>query len=238
MTEPEDVWHRVEENERIARQYLSEHEPHYTKPHSGQSPTHRRYDDTEVINLTGWRRVRVIAALITAALGSIVVVLALLPGGPYLPDGIEFVPFAMVFPLFGWAVIERAKSQSARRRTQPRQKWYEVGMTSNEQAKRWWDRMLAQAHKYRVLLAIGIPVLILLWILTLISIVSIQGQPVHSGNTYYPDDHGSHIPVNKAGYEAAIAKQQTIFAAGGTMFLLVSIGMTVTFDPKQTSVPA
>ena len=110
-------------------------------------------------------------------------------------------------------------------------------MTSNEEANRGWGRMLAHAHKYRVFLVIGIPVVILLWILMLISIVSIQGQPVHAGTEYYLDDHGSHIPVTKAGYEAAIAKQQTIFAAGGAMFLLVSIGLTVTFDPKQTSVP-
>ncbi len=111
-------------------------------------------------------------------------------------------------------------------------------MTSNEQANRGWDRMLAHAHKYRVFLVIAIPVLILLWILMLISIVSIRGQPVHADNTYYLDDHGSHIPVTKAGYEAAIARQQTIFAAGGAMFLLVSIGLTVPLDPKQTFVSA
>jgi hypothetical protein len=162
-----------------------------------------------------------------------VVVLALLPGGPYLPDGVEFIPFVLAFPLFGWAVIERAQSQTPRQRVQPRQKWYEVGITSNEEANRGWERIWGEVHKYRVYLAIGIPLLVLLWILTMISIVSIQGQPVHSGDRYYLDDHGSHIPVTKAGYEAAFAKQQTIFAAIGTMFLLVSVGMTVTYDPKQ-----
>lgn len=203
-----------------------------------QRPTDGRVEVPEAINLTGWRRARVIAALLGAALGFFVVVLALLPGGPYLPDGVEFIPFVMVFPLFGWAVIERSQSQTARRRTRPGQKWYEVGMTSNEQANRGWDRMLAHADKYRVFLVIAIPVLILLWILMLISIVSIRGQPVHADNTYYLDDHGSHIPVTKAGYEAAIARQQTIFAAGGAMFLLVSIGLTVPLDPKQTFVSA
>lgn len=229
--EPEDVWSQVEANERIARQYLTDREPRYATAKSGKTNPDRQYDDVE-ITLTGLRRIRVIVALLGAALGLIVVALALLPGAPYLPDGIEFIPFGLAFPLFGWAVIERAMSQAARRNIQPRGKWYEVGMTSNEEAKRGWHLTKALAHKYRVILAIGIPALILLWILALISIVSIQGQPVHAGNKYYLDDHGSQIPVTKAGYEAAVAKQQTIFAAGGTMFLLVSVALTMTFDPK------
>jgi hypothetical protein len=176
-------------------------------------------------------------ALLGAAFGLIVIVLALLPGAPYLPDGVEFIPFGLAFPLFGWAVIERATFQAARRSSQPRRKCYETGMISNVEAKRGWQLTMALVHKYRVILAIGIPALILIWILALISIVSIQGQPVHAGNRYYLDDHGSEIPVTKAGYEAAVAKQQTIFAAGGTMFLLVSVGLTVTFDPKHTPTP-
>jgi len=184
--------------------------------------------------ITGWRRVRVVAGLIGAAFGFVVVVLSLLPGAPYLPDGVEFIPFVMVFPLFGWAVIERAQDQTARRKGQPRQKWYERGMTTNEEANRGWDQMWAQAHKYRVGLAIAIPVVILMWILMMFSIVSIQGQPVHAGNQYYLDDHGSHIPVTEAGYEDAVAKQQRIFSAGGTAFLIVALGMTLTFDPKKS----
>jgi hypothetical protein len=185
--------------------------------------------------LTGWRKARVVVALIAAALGFIVVVLALLPGAPYLPDGVEFIPFVLAFPLFGWAVIERATDQAAQRSGKPRQKWYEVGMTTNEEANRGWEPMWAQVHKYRVYLAIGIPVLIVMWILMTFSIGSIQGQPVHAGNQYYLDDHGYHIPVTEAGYENAVAKQETIFAAGGTMFLLVSVGLTATFNPKQPS---
>lgn len=186
--------------------------------------------DTE---LSGWRRVRVVAALAGAAFGFLVVVLALLPGAPYLPDGFEFIPFLMLFPLFGWAVIERARDQAARQRGKPRQKWYERGMTTNEEANRSWDRMRQQAHKYRVLLAIGVPVLIVTWVLALYFIISIGGQPEHVGNRYYLDDHGSHIPVTKAGYENAVAKQELIFAAAGTMFLLGSAGLTLSFSPKE-----
>lgn len=185
--------------------------------------------------ITGWRGVRVVAALSGAAFGFVVVVLSLVPGGPYLPDGVEFIPFVMIFPLFGWAVIERAQDQAARRKGQPSQKWYERGMTTNREANRGWDQIWAQAHKYRVGLAIAIPVVILMWILMMFSIVSIQGQPVHAGSQYYldGDDHGSHIPVTQAGYEDAVAKQQRIFAAGGTAFLIVALGMTLTFNPRR-----
>ena len=72
-----------------------------------------------------------------------------------------------------------------------------------------------------------------MWILMMVSIVSIQGQPVHAGGQYYLDDHGSHIPVTQAGYEDAVAKQQRIFAAGGTAFLIVALGMTLTFNPRR-----
>lgn len=109
--------------------------------------------------ITGRRRVRVVAALSGAAFGFVVVVLSLVPGGPYLPDGVEFIPFVMIFPLFGWAVIERAQDQAARRKKgQPSQKWYERGMTTNREANRGWDQIWEQAHKYRVALAIAIPV--------------------------------------------------------------------------------
>ena len=113
-----------------------------------------RIMDTE---LSGWRRVRVVAALIGAAFGPVMVVLAVLPGAPYLPDGLEFIPFVMIFPLFGWAVIERALDQAARRKGQPRQKWYERGMTSNVEAKKAWNDMWLQVRKYRVCWSSGSP---------------------------------------------------------------------------------
>jgi hypothetical protein len=187
--------------------------------------------DTE---LSGWRRVRVVAALIGALFGFVIVVLAVLPGAPYLPDGLEFIPFIMIFPLFGWAVIERALDQASRRKGQPRQKWYERGMTSNAEAKRAWNDMWVQVRKYRVILVIGIPVLIVMWVLMGYSIVSIQGQPERVGNHSYLNDHGSEIPVTQAGYENAVAKQELIFAAAGTMFLVVSAALTLTFDPNRS----
>ena len=66
----------------------------------------------------GWRRARVIVALVGAAFG-VVVLLSLLPGAPYLPGGIQFIPFVLAFPCFGWAIIELSQAQSARRRSQP-----------------------------------------------------------------------------------------------------------------------
>jgi hypothetical protein len=190
-----------------------------------------RLMDTE---LTRWRRIRVVAALIGAVLGALVVVLAVLPGTPYLPDGVEFIPFVMAFPLFGWAVIERAQTR-ARRKGNSLQERNELWSTSNDEANRAWAQLFKQAYRYRVLLIIGIPLVIVMWALMLYSVTSLQGQPEHVGNHYFLTDHGSEITVNKAGYASAIAKQQLLFAAGGSMFLIVSAGMTLTFDPKRGS---
>jgi hypothetical protein len=192
------------------------------------------------MGLHGWRLFRVVVALVGAVFGFVVLLLSLLPGAPYLPDGMEFIPFVMAFPLFGWAVIERAQTRAKSQATakdQLRQKWYERGMTSNEEANRSWTELGVQIHRYRVILAIGIPVIILMWILGLFSIVSLHGQPVHSGNQYYLDDHGSHIPVTKSEYEHAVAQQERIFAAGGTGFLIVAAGLTLSFDPKSGTDP-
>lgn len=181
------------------------------------------------------RRIRVVSALVAAGFGLLIVVQSLLPGAPYLPDGVEFIPFVLAFPLFGWALIERAQLQVARERGQPRKKWYEQGMRSTKELNRSWAYFGSQTHKYRVQLAVAVPVVALMWIIGVISIASSQGQPVHSGNRYYLDDHGSHVSVSRAGYENAIANQERLFAAGGTGFLVVAAAMTMTFDPKKSN---
>jgi hypothetical protein len=183
--------------------------------------------------LTGWRRVRVIGALGGATFGLLVVLLSFLPGAPLLPNGVQFIPFVMVFPIFGWAVIERAQQQARSRASLPGQKWYERGMTTNTEANRGWTQMLVKFHKYRAFLVIGVSVVILMWIVMMISIVTLPGQPERAGNRYYLDDHGSHVPVTKAGYESAVAKGERMFAAGATAFLVIAAGMTLTYDPKK-----
>ena len=181
----------------------------------------------------GWRRARVIVALVGAAFGVVVVLLSFLPGASYLPDGIQFIPFILAFPCFGWAIIEVSQAQSARRRSQPGQKWYQRGATAYQEGARIWADVWANLRRYQGLLAVVIPLIIGLWLVMMFSITSSQGQPEHDGNHYYLDDHGSHIPVTKAGYEYAVAVGERGFAAAGTLFLLMSVGITLGFDPKQ-----
>jgi hypothetical protein len=162
------------------------------------------------------RNLRVVACLSGAALGLVVIVTALIPGGHHLPEGIEFIPFVIAFPLFGWAIVERR-------------------MGASRNAKPTWPQLGAELSKYRNQLAVVIPLLIVLWAIAIFSIVSLRGQPVHAGDRYYLDDHGSLIPVSQTGYEEATAKQQRIFAAGGTAVLIIAGGLTLTFDPTRRS---
>ena len=177
---------------------------------------------------------RVGVALCGALFGFVVVALSLLPGAPYLPDGVEFIPFALIFPLFGWAVIERSLVKAARLRKQPRRKWYEQAIRSNKDMNESWSDFGSQLLKYRSPLAIAVPLVALMWIVGFISIISSQGQPEHSGDHYYLDDHGTHIVVTRSGYERAIAQQERIFAAGGTTFLIVAAAMTLSFTPEKS----
>jgi hypothetical protein len=63
------------------------------------------------------------------------------------------------------------------------------------------------------------------------SVVTLRGQPTHDQAGYYLNDHGNRIPVTRSGYDAAVAKQDRLFAAGATVFLLGACGMTM-YQPK------
>lgn len=169
-------------------------------------------------------------AIAGAAMGLVIVLSTFLPGAPYVPEAVSFVPFVLVFSLFGWAVIERATSAQRK----PRQKWNQNPDMTNADYNRAWAALGQSVHRYRVVLAIAVPVVILLWATMMISITSLQGQPIHAGNVYFLDDHGSHIPVSQASYEAAVAQEERIFPAGGTIFLIVAAFMSGLFDPDRT----
>lgn len=61
-----------------------------------------------------YRNVRVAACSVGVVAGLFLVALSLLPGKPIYPGSLVAVLFVAVFPLFGWAVIERAVAQSRR----------------------------------------------------------------------------------------------------------------------------
>ena len=50
---------------------------------------------------------RTMLAIAGAAMGLVIVLSTFLPGAPYVPEAVSLLPFVLVFPLFGWAVIER-----------------------------------------------------------------------------------------------------------------------------------
>jgi hypothetical protein len=169
-----------------------------------------------------YRTARVVACSIGVAAGLVLVALSFLPGKPVYPGGLVAVLFVAVFPLFGWAVIERAGAQFGR----PRRRWNDFSGLSNAYYNQMWANLFAAARRYRRLLAVAVPLVVVLWALMMASIVTSQGQPEHVGSSYYLDDHGLHIPVSRAGYYHALAVQDRLFACGSTLFLLVALGLT------------
>lgn len=169
-----------------------------------------------------YRTPRLIASALGASLGFSLVALSFIPGQPVYPSWLVGVVFVAVFPLFGWAVIERSAGQARRRR----RRWNDFSSATNYDDNRMWAGIVDLLKHRKGLLITGVAVVGLLWAIMMSSIVTLRGQPEHDQTGYYLDDHGSRIPVSRGGYEAALAKQDRLFAAGATVFLMVSFGLT------------
>ena len=169
-----------------------------------------------------FRSQRLAACALGVGIGLLLVVLSYLPGAPTYPGGLSAVLFVSVFPLFGWAVIERAFTAARR----PRRRWNDFKGITNEDYDRAWRGVFDFAKRFRMLLFVAVPVVIGLWVSMISTMPTLQGQPTHDSTGYYLDDHGSHIPVSKAGYDRAIAAQDRLFAAGATLFLVVAGALT------------
>jgi hypothetical protein len=82
-------------------------------------------------------------------------------------------------------------------------------------------------------LVIGFLVLFLgAWLVLMVSIGSIGGQPTISGGHYYLNDHGTLIPVTRAAYRHALVLQQRIFTLGPSVFF--ALGVLVHYPRRQT----
>lgn len=171
----------------------------------------------------GFRTFRLIACGLAGALGLALVLLSYLPDKPIYPSGLVIVVFVSVFPLFGWALIDQIRLQAGR----PRRRWNDLKGLSSDDDNRRWTLVFSFAKGHQRLLALAIPLGIGLWVIMMSSVVTLRGQPTHDQAGYYLNDHGNRIPVTRSGYEAAVAKQDRLFAAGASVFLLAACGMTM-----------
>ncbi len=174
-----------------------------------------------------YRTPRSAAAAAGAALGLTLVALSYIPGQPVYPSWLVGVLFVSIFPLFGWAVIDRSIGQARR----PRRRWNDFSGISNQDYNRMWAPFLDALKRHKGKLFVAGVVVVGLWAIMMSSILTIQGQPEDDQVGYYLNDHGSRIPVSHAGYEAALAKQDRLFAAGATLFLLVAGALTA-YKPR------
>ena len=179
--------------------------------------------DCPAVTRLAVRRWRTGLGVGAAAIGLAILVSTYLPGAPLVPAGVT-IPLGLVLAIvfFGWAVIEAAGRRSAARRTAAGDP--SATPTSWNQGRAF----LAIAQRRPVVVAIIIPVLIALWFIMIVSIGSLGGQPTQVDNSYYLTDHGSRTQVSRATYEDSLAEAERLFAAGSTLFLLFSVGLTMT----------
>jgi hypothetical protein len=172
-------------------------------------------------------RLRTQAGVAGAIAGFTVVISTFLPGSPFISEGVVIpLAFLLIFPLFGSVVIQGVRRQSKLR-------WK---ASTNADYNRAWNRTITRLRRTPKPLLVGIPVLVLgMWFVGIISIASSQGQPVHDGNSYYLDDHGSHIPVTRAGYDTAVDRDERGWGAWATIFLvLASLGSSEMANPASS----
>lgn len=174
-----------------------------------------------------YRTARLTACAVGSVVGLLLVVLSFLPGQPIYPSGLVIVLFISVFPLFGWAVIERAAGQIRRR---PR-RWNDFSRMTNADFNRSWQSLFDFLKRYRTILMVAVPVVVGLWATALFTMPTLRGQPEHDQAGYYLNDHGSRIPVSRSQYDRAVAAQDRLFAAGATIFLIVA-GMMTAYRPE------
>jgi hypothetical protein len=171
----------------------------------------QRYDE-----LRGWglrtlkaeTMLRVSVVCMTADLAIAASTLA--PNAPLVPQWPQFVLFPLIFVVHFSSVL-RLKPTPSRR-------------------LRWRDQVAGLPPwlgvAFGVLFAVA-------WLVALVSILSIRGQPTISAGHYYLDNHGSMIAVTRAGYEHALVLQQRIF----TLIPGVFFGLGVlTHYPRHVAV--
>lgn len=157
-----------------------------------------------------YRTSRLVACAVGAGTGLVLVLLSFMPGAPIYPSGLVIVLFISTFPLFGWAVIERAAGQTRRRR-----RWNDFTGMTNADFNRSWRNAFDFLKRYRIMLMIAVPVVIGPWATMMSTMPTLQGQPEHDQAGYYLNDHGSRIPVSRAGYEQAVAAPGSAVLVGG-----------------------
>jgi hypothetical protein len=74
------------------------------------------------------------------------------------------------------------------------------------------------------------------WLVLMLSIGSIGGQPTMSGGRYYLNDHGTFIPVTRAAYRHALVLQQRIFTLGPSVFF--ALGVLVHYPRRNVGAQA
>jgi hypothetical protein len=123
----------------------------------------------------------------------------LAPDAPLLPQWPQFILFPLIFVVHFSSVLRLARGAGRFR----------------------WRDLVAGVPP---VLGLGLGILFVgAWLVLMLSITSISGQPTMNGGHYYLNDHGSLLAVTKAAYEHALVLQQRIFTLGPSVFFALGV---------------
>ncbi len=123
----------------------------------------------------------------------------LAPNAPLLPQWPQFVLFPLIFVVHFSSVLR---------------------FTSDRGRPKW--RELRRGLPPGTIVAF-IVLFVVAWLVLMVSIGQIGGQPTMSGGHYYLTDHGDFIPVTRAAYRHALVLQQRIFTLGPGVFFALGV---------------
>lgn len=172
------------------------------------------------------RRAHVLLALVLGVLAAATVLSTLLPGVPIMPGAVVALVFALVFPVFGIALVPVALSRP------------KVGLRDMA-ARRTWKKELRATIRERIPATVRnviVTVFVAAWLAAMSGILSAKGQPERHHGHYYANDHGSLIPLTKAGYDHQVAVEHRGFSAIAVAFYAITVGL-VMVGPINRSPP-
>jgi hypothetical protein len=178
------------------------------RPADTDPMSRRRYD---ALRAWGLRTLKTETVLRISVVGMTIDLLiaasTLAPGAPLVPQWPQFVLFPLIFVVHFSSVL---------RLTPERRGWRE----SLNGLSRGWELL----KDLPPALVLGFIVLFAgAWLVLMVSIGSIGGQPTMSGGRYFLNDHGDFIEVTKIVYEHALVLQQRIFTLGPSVFFALGV---------------
>ncbi|MDI9888561.1 hypothetical protein QMZ92_30385 [Streptomyces sp. HNM0645] len=151
-------------------------------------------------------KVHLVLALTLCGLAVLIVAATFLPGAPLVPDPVSVTLFALVFPVFGTALIRCTLADRA------------IGLPG-PQGHRFLEILRETPRPLQIASGVILVGALLSFVL---GVGMLKGQPSSDGSSYHANNHGTHIGLTLDEYHQHVKAQERMFASGCAHFYMGS----------------